>query len=111
MEKLIENQDKKATIAMCTKLGLPKQLLLFAQYHQSYWIRLVCQRLLGHIFSSQRESKGDLIMMLGLDVPEQLVNFAYDFINCLNKPMYHEDMKNQIIKNLIFLVQTLISKQ
>jgi len=50
-------------------------------------------------------------MMLGLDVPEQLVNFAYDFINCLNKPMYHEDMKNQIIKNLIFLVQTLISKQ
>jgi len=49
--------------------------------------------------------------MLGLDVPEQLVNFTYDFINCLNKPLYQEDMKNQIIKNLIFLVQTLISKQ
>jgi len=111
VEKLIENQDKKSTIAMCTELGLPKHLLLFAQYHQSYWIRLVCQRLLGHIFSSQRESKGDLIMMLGLDVPEQLVNFTYDFINCLNKPIYQEEMKNQIIKNLIFLAQAMISKQ
>lgn len=30
VEKLIEHQDKKSTIAMCTKLGLPKHLLLFA---------------------------------------------------------------------------------
>jgi len=49
--------------------------------------------------------------MLGLDVPEQLVDFTYSLINCLNKPVSSEDMKNQIIKNLIFLVSALNSKQ
>ena len=70
VEKLIENQEKKAVIAKCTDFGLPNHLILFIQYHQSHWIRMICQRLLGHIFSFQRESNGDLIMMLGLDVPE-----------------------------------------
>jgi hypothetical protein len=111
VEKVLENQDKKAAVAVCTSLGLPKHLLLFVQYHQSYWVRLICQRLLGHMFSNQRESKGDLILMLGLDVPEQLVDFTYCLINCLNKPVSSEDMKNQIIKNLIFLVSALNSNQ
>lgn len=52
VEKVLENQDKKAAVAVCTNLGLPKHLLLFVQYHQSYWVRLICQRLLGHVFSN-----------------------------------------------------------
>ena len=111
VEKVLENQDKKTAVTECTSLGLPRHFLLFAQYHRSFWVRLICQRLLGHIFSYQHESRGDLILILGLDVPEQLVDFTYSLVNCLKKPVVSDEMKTQIIKNLVFLVQALNSKQ
>jgi len=93
IEKLVENQDKRFVVTMLAKLGLPKAVLVFAKDHQNYWIRMISQRLIGHIFAAQIELKGNLTQMLGLDIPEQLESATYDLVSCLNKQVCTSELK------------------
>lgn len=108
LEALMEHQSKANVTQISTRFGIPKHLMLLAQHHHSYWIRLISHRLLGHIFAHQRESKGSLITMLGLDIPEQLVAVAFDLIDGLRKPLYTDVMGDLVVKNLMFLTSTLV---
>jgi len=104
----MEHQSKESVVQDMTRFGIPKQLVLLTQHHESYWVRLISHRLLGHIFAFSTESKGNLITMLGLDIPEQIVDLTFNLIDGLRKPVYSDDMQDQIVKNLIFLTNHLI---
>jgi len=103
-------QPKRSSVPELSKLELPKQVLLFARYHSNHWIRNVAQRLLGHIFAYHREQqeqgqkRADLFEILGLAVPEQIVTFTHDLVDCLRKPMTIQEQKDQFVKNLIYLL-------
>lgn len=42
--------------------------------------------------------------MLGLEVPEHLVSFTLELVECLRKRMIHEEQKDLFVKNLVYLV-------
>ena len=110
LEALMEHQGKAQVVSCMTDVGIPRGLFLFTRSHHSYWIRLISHRLLGHIFAYQRESKVSLVSILGLDIPEQLIEVAYDLIDGLRKPVYTQDMQDQQVKNLLFLLSSLIEQ-
>lgn len=93
-----------------TDHNIPRGLFLLARRHHSYWIRLISHRLLGHIFAYQREAKVNLVSLIGLDIPEQLVELNYDLIEGLRKPVYTQDMQDQLVKNLLFLFNSLVEQ-
>lgn len=111
LEKLTEFQDQKTVVTKLVSLELPRALILFAQNHNNYWIRLICQRLVGHLFACSLSIKYNLVEMMGLQIPEQLQDTTFDIINCLFKPTQTEDLRNQLVKNLLFMVQALINVQ
>jgi len=39
-----------------------------------------------------------------LDVNEQLEELMLDYIKCLHKPIYTDELETQIVKNLVFLI-------
>lgn len=51
-----------------------------------------------------------LVSILGLDIPEQQIEVAYDLIDGLRKPVYTQDMQDQLVKNLLFLLNSLIEQ-
>lgn len=104
VERLIENQDKKIVAASIMKLQLSKSILFIAQHSTNYFIRMVSQRLLGHLFACQIELKLNLPQLLNLEIPEQLEELTYDLVNCLYQPSQTEEMSNQIVKNLLFML-------
>lgn len=110
LEALMEHQAKAQVVTCLTDFGVPRGLFLLTRHHHSYWIRLISHRLLGHIFAYQRESKVSLITIFGLDIPEQLIELAYDLIEGLRKPVYTQDMQDQLVKNLLFLLNTLVEQ-
>ena len=112
VEKMMENQEKKIVLGVITKLRLAQNVIFFAQYHTNFWVRMICQRVLGHIFAASIENKGsNLTQMLGLDIPEQLLDFSFNLVKCLNKQVFNEEMRNQIVKNLIFMLNTLLEQK
>jgi hypothetical protein len=63
---------------------------------------------LGHLFFFQSESKSDLLVVLGLEIPEQLVDLSLSMLDGLRKQVNTSDMQEQIVKNLIFLTNYLL---
>lgn len=47
--------------------------------------------------------------MLGLEVPEQLIQFTIDMVECLRKPLASDELKDQFVKNLMYLVNQLLT--
>ena len=90
IEKLLENQDKRTVLVELKRLRIAEQVILLAQYHSNYWIRLLSQRLIGHLFAAQLQLKENLTSVLGLDIPEQQVDFTFKLINCLKKSVQSE---------------------
>lgn len=45
-----------------------------------------------------------------MDIPEQLIEKAYDLLDGLRKPVYTQDMQDQLVKNLLFLLNTLFEQ-
>lgn len=109
VEKLMQHQDLKLVLDSLVRMELPQRLVAFAQHHRNYWVRLISQRLLGLIFEASSSVKNrDLLTVLGLQVPEQLVDFTFDLINSLFKPIYTEELRQQVVKNLEFLMLALL---
>lgn len=113
IEKLVglEWAQKMGVMKHASTLGIGKKCLLFAQYHSVHWVRLIAQRIIGHVltYHNAQEGKGKgkrmvLHEMLGLDIPEQLIQFTLDLVDCLRKPFASDELKDQFVKNLMYLV-------
>lgn len=110
VEKLLVSQSKKVVVGEIARLGLANKCLLFAQYHATHWIRLIAQRIFGHLFAFHREQQEsgqkrmELFEILGLEVPEHLVTFTMQLVECLRKHLVLEEQKDQFVKNLVYLV-------
>jgi NH3-dependent NAD+ synthetase len=92
--ELLENQDKRTVLVELKRLRIADQVILLAQHHSNYWIRLLSQRLIGHLFAAQLQLKENLTSVLGLDIPEQQVDFTFKLINCLKKSVQSEELRN-----------------
>lgn len=51
----------------------------------------------------------ELFQILGLEVPEHLVTFTMELVECLRKHLVLEEQKDQFVKNLIYLVNELLT--
>ena len=104
IETLIQSQNKDKLIEYLSKHKIGKTLVTFTQFHQSYWVRLVSQRILGHLFAYSQINSKNLVPALGFDIQEQINEFMFDLANSLVKILKTEEMREQIVKNLIFLL-------
>jgi hypothetical protein len=55
---MLEHQDKRIVIASFSKMRIAQNVVFFAQFHTNHWVRMICQRVLGHIFAASIELKG-----------------------------------------------------
>ena len=103
LEHLVQSCDAAQVIA-AFDVQLGQNIVTLAWRHENFWIKLVCQRLLGHMFATC-QSRHNFASVFG-DVfaeKESLVKLVYQMLNVFNSATMNEEMATQLIKNLTFL--------
>lgn len=85
--------------------------MTLAWRHQNFWVKFVCQRLLGHMFASCLQS-GSFTSLFGTFFAEKenLLKLMYQMLSVFNSVTMTEEMANQLVKNLTFMLGQLLKK-
>ena len=94
LENLFTSCDNQQIIGAFTQ-DLGKEIITLAWRHNNFWIKLVCQRLLGHMFASCQEQNGfSKIFSSVFAEKENLVKLIYQMLSVFNSVIMDEDMAN-----------------
>ena len=87
-------------------------LMVVGLHHETYWIRLAVQRVYGSIFQTQMRNSDQLSVTsaLGYTEEKEVADFLYKMVSVFKfKPIQSEELGTQLVKNLTFLLRSLIS--
>ena len=103
LENLLQSCDTTLVIKAFTQ-ELGQEIVTLAWRHNNFWIKLACQRLLGHMFASCLELDSfSKVFGSVFAEKENLLKLIYQMLSCFNSVIMDEEMANQLVKNLTFL--------
>ena len=110
LEHLLTSCDRTQVIGAFDET-LGRDIAQLGWRHDNFWVKLVCQRILGHIFVICQQA-GSLSKVFGevFDQKENLLKFIYQVLSIFSGDTMNEDLANQLVKNLTFLLGQMLQQ-
>lgn len=105
MEALLVGQDAKIVVQSMSALEMVEVIVKLAARGSHLDLRFLAHQILGHLFAHVLESKKKVLLheLLGL-TGEQVGKWAIELSSSVANNL-NDELKDQIIKNLVFLLQ------
>ena len=85
--------------------SLGRDIVQLSWRHENFWVKFACQRILGHMFAiCQQSSNFSQVFGEVFAQKENLLKLVYQMLSVFTSAPMNEDLANQLVKNLTFLM-------